>query len=425
MKKLIFILSIFFTSILVTNATPCKVISGDGTNIGDEIQCGTENFYVLSNDGKEIKMLAKYNLYTGYEFDIHYFDVPVQNCVQAYNLWFDEKTSEFRMEKCLYNDDNYVYGVLQYKELVYEEIKQNEKALGAHGGSKGEPEFPEIGVHKSIYDEYENEKDFGNMDSYGNDGYMDFGVNYLNDLTKYNDYLTKLGMIDNSISILSVSELDKLIYEISNKHLPLVEWWESEWEDSSENGDSIHSNYMIVGSISEYIPDEYSWIYSTTYWTRTMIGEEIYPDIYFVDTLGNLCLTEYACNEAIGAGIRPVVTIPAYLVYQIETKTDGNGTVEADHVEAENGTEVKFTVTPKEGYVLSEVKVTDSNGNVVIFTDYTFTMPNANVLIEATFIPISDKENPNTSDIFAIVCTIFVISGILLTYSNRKRIKLN
>ncbi len=92
--------------------------------------------------------------------------------------------------------------------------------------------------------------------------------------------------------------------------------------------------------------------------------------------------------------------------YLVETKTDGNGEVKASRVRANDGDAIEFTVTPKEGYVLGEVKVTDSNGNVVIFTDYKFTMPSADVLIEATFIPI----NPNTS---AISVTLIVILSII------------
>lgn len=47
----------------------CTVISGDGTNIGDEIKCGTEEFYVITNDGNNISMLAKYNLNVGGSYD--------------------------------------------------------------------------------------------------------------------------------------------------------------------------------------------------------------------------------------------------------------------------------------------------------------------------------------------------------------------
>ncbi len=43
----------------------CAVVSGTGETIGDMIKCGTENFYVISNDGTNIKMLAKNELMVG------------------------------------------------------------------------------------------------------------------------------------------------------------------------------------------------------------------------------------------------------------------------------------------------------------------------------------------------------------------------
>lgn len=39
-----------------------SIISGDGTNIGDEIAIGTEHFYVIDSDDDYITALAKYNL---------------------------------------------------------------------------------------------------------------------------------------------------------------------------------------------------------------------------------------------------------------------------------------------------------------------------------------------------------------------------
>jgi len=43
----------------------CSVVSGTGTAVGDEIACESEHFYVVSNDGINIQMLAKYNLDVG------------------------------------------------------------------------------------------------------------------------------------------------------------------------------------------------------------------------------------------------------------------------------------------------------------------------------------------------------------------------
>lgn len=70
--------------------------------------------------------------------------------------------------------------------------------------------------------------------------------------------------------------------------------------------------------------------------------------------------------------------------FNVSTKTDGNGTIEVE-TSAFSYNEVTFKITPNEGYELVEAKVTDENGVVLAYTDDTFTMPSANVTIEATF----------------------------------------
>lgn len=107
------------------------------------------------------------------------------------------------------------------------------------------------------------------------------------------------------------------------------------------------------------------------------------------------------------------------VIFNITTKTDGNGTITPSTTTEHSGNEVTFVVTPNEGYVLSEVKVTDENGNIIIFTDYKFTMPSANVLIEATFV--KEEKNPETSDIIIVTITILILSGVILTFVNHKK----
>ena len=113
--------------------------------------------------------------------------------------------------------------------------------------------------------------------------------------------------------------------------------------------------------------------------------------------------------------------------FNIETKvTKGKGTIEAVKV-ANSGDEIKFIVKPEKGYVLDSVKVTDANGNTIIFKDYVFTMPSADVVIEATFIPeIIEKgkeiiENPDTKDVVLSMIVMFIIGGLLLVGYNRNR----
>lgn len=65
--------------------------------------------------------------------------------------------------------------------------------------------------------------------------------------------------------------------------------------------------------------------------------------------------------------------------FEVLTKDDGNGKVTSSKEKAQSGESVLFTITPNKDYELKEVKVTDAYGNVVTFTDYTFTMPTSDV----------------------------------------------
>ena len=105
------------------------------------------------------------------------------------------------------------------------------------------------------------------------------------------------------------------------------------------------------------------------------------------------------------------------IIHNVYVKTDGNGTVVATKNEAGYGEEVTFTITPNEGYVLGVVKVTDANGNVVTFTDYTFTMPNADVTIEVTFY----VENPETYAFIGIVVLALFGGSIALYLRNKNK----
>ena len=107
--------------------------------------------------------------------------------------------------------------------------------------------------------------------------------------------------------------------------------------------------------------------------------------------------------------------------FNIVTKTDGNGTVTATQKKADRGTDVEFEVKPNEGYVLGNVKVIDNDGNVIIFTDYKFTMPSADVIIEATFI--KEEKNPETSDILIVLFILTTIISIGFIIKNKKKME--
>lgn len=125
-----------------------------------------------------------------------------------------------------------------------------------------------------------------------------------------------------------------------------------------------------------------------------------------------------------GASEYPVSSQVLYfdIIHEVITKTDGNGTITATKVNAYWGEAVEFTITPNEGFVLSEVRVTDANGNVVTFTDNKFTMPNADVTIEATF----SVKNPETYAFIGIALfALFVGGAMFIINKNNKPSKYN
>lgn len=79
--------------------------------------------------------------------------------------------------------------------------------------------------------------------------------------------------------------------------------------------------------------------------------------------------------------------------YAVSVDSTRNGTVKSNRTSASKGTTVTLTVTPKDGYELDELTVTDKNGDTVKLTrksdtQYTFTMPASKVTVEASFVKI-------------------------------------
>ena len=93
---------------------------------------------------------------------------------------------------------------------------------------------------------------------------------------------------------------------------------------------------------------------------------------------------------------------PANPNYRIDIPDFEGGTVTADPAAAKAGAEVTLTATPDEGYALGSLTVTDRFGDAVKVTEnadgtYTFTMPNGQVTVKATFV---ETEEPAPAEPF-------------------------
>ena len=93
---------------------------------------------------------------------------------------------------------------------------------------------------------------------------------------------------------------------------------------------------------------------------------------------------------------------PANPDYRIDIPAAEGGTVTADPAAAKAGATVTLTATPDEGYAVGTITVTDRFGDAVKVTEnadgtYTFTMPNGQVTVKATFV---ETEEPAPAEPF-------------------------
>ena len=304
-------------------------------------------------------------------------------------------------------------------------------------------DYPEI-INKLEQDGYITKKYFNDGGFYYSGASFSVekdGNNYIVNVLSYQKVESPDGdgEKDEHYTKLDIIYYDKSINEIFKKE---VYDWSLQYVGKTCNGpivnniSKIFDNYIVVVANSN--EDNYLIIYDKSGNIVRDLSEDLdYNNLsatsLMISNRGfwvELNQINYVCDikgagidQNLGdiIGIQPPSTVMIYYSYPflINKNIQGEGNIEATYDTAWEGTTVKFTVEPKPGYVLGEVKVTDANGNVVIFTDYTFTMPSADVTIEATFIPI----NPNTKT-FTLYLAI-VLGGIsliaLYLFSQRKK----
>jgi len=166
--------------------------------------------------------------------------------------------------------------------------------------------------------------------------------------------------------------------------------------NSSQLGNDIVI-YNMDGEVVQIIETDGSYLYIN----ETTSG--------FVTTHFELCKEAPNALELAGSNSPSICgynTEAYYLPLNIETKVNGNGNVRVMKM-SRRGANVTFEITPEPGYVLDSVKVTDANGRVLMFRNYTFTMPSADVTIEANFLP----KNPKTYDGILNSVKLALISG--------------
>ncbi len=197
----------------------------------------------------------------------------------------------------------------------------------------------------------------------------------------------------------------------------------SKWEkDINEYNDATEvrafKDFIVVIGTKEFGSDILLYDYEGNLIQKITSNKSEYYNI--VDKENGFIVSNEICPQKKGRSISCQTNHQVYYMYhKIEYKiTDGKGKIEVTNRQ-KAGEPVKFTVIPDEGYELGVVKVTDVNGKTVTFTDYTFTMPSADVTIEVTFV--KKKVNPKTADIAIILATsVAIITATIVFIQYRK-----
>ena len=382
-SKILFVfMCVMFLPLMVNAKEKCTVVSGNKTDIGSEIACGSEHFYIVDSNEKEVKMLAKYNLNTGitihkekleegqtcdelatskggtvksdgfYHEDGYcfYYTLNAKKHIKNVTLNFDDSDARTPEEICreyaISDNGEYKSSSSLYANEIFcsyyvtddsYNLLQSEDAKSAHWDADLNYLYPQVGdvymlqngdASSSIMlyedgisqntnpvqpetDFYDLKINLSYLSNYDPEDTINYGnrLGITKPLYTYKYLLEKMGYSINDISLLSISELDDIVYKISNKNLPLKEW--------GENYDVINYGQVTFGNLKPFIPKDYSWLYSTTYWNSTVFNgysQYTYRNTFFVFTAeqGKLCGAGFqncAPETTLGCGIRPVITI--------------------------------------------------------------------------------------------------------------------
>lgn len=482
MKKIFILLFFLFFPIFVFAKEDCTVVSGNGRNIGDEIKCGTESFYIVFVDLDNVYMLSKYNLFVGDKIDF----IPLPNnikLVENDNSWYGnvpdvyyDNCYDYALEKGYdpyfvypmtdsshYYDlgEVYITGCRVYEELEYEHIRQDERAVGTKLDGNGKSILPLYGItymdpyygYDAIHDGYLEENEY---DENG-DLILHDGSSFKYYLDGYKDELIDQGINVKDVSFLKLSNALNLLENVSGKSVDVnLKGFYSIF------GVDVHYKvvysymydnplfYTTLMDISEYIGENHKWISSSTYW----LGSGFHGNTHFNSLLENpfeyndyyISNEEMLCaiarggqcgylNYPIGNGLRPMVTVSKNdIAYNIDVVTNGNGNIEVID-SAVGGEKIEFKVTSKKGYKLTKLVVISSSGEKVQFTEgdvvvsedgiatidkNVFTMPYDCVVIQAEWSVI----NPNTvSYIFTAMFILSIFGGLVYYLKNKRKVQ--
>ena len=322
MKKSYFILILLFLFIGIANAEECVVTKGTGENIGDEIKCGTEEFYVIDYTETSTTLLAKYNLYVG--DIINYIPIDEGFEINDPEDYCGRKAEEagfhpYFVYPMINLSEGNVTGCRVYENIETEHIRQDSRAEGTYL-ENGKSKLPLYGIVYMVpewgYEAIENGVIKQNVYDSNGDLIVE-GSSFEGYLNGYKEELESQGFTINEVSFPRLSRILSVIEKINGEAMEI----DLEFPYDGYYGNNPE-NYIAKMNISDYIPEKYNWLYSVTYWVGSGFRYEDVDDHsiiisqyndYYISNEAILCaLGRGECGYfvyPIGNGIRPAVVI--------------------------------------------------------------------------------------------------------------------
>ena len=463
LKNMMFVMICSLCLPFMVNAKEyCRVVSGNGKDIGSEIACGTEHFYIVDSNKDEVKMLAKYNLDVGTTVHKEKIEREVGDNRSDEDFCTDLANSKNGTPGASI-EEGYCYYLTS---ADYQKVIQKEDAKSSHVDKDGNYLYPQIGdvyptlvvatysggtgnipadfipdMSNPIYPKVSNGDEYNNyfydLDVMKTNLYQEQIPNvpslFVNELGGslylYEQELNSQNVTFKDLSLLTLSDLNK----IANKRgmqIPYDLWYSNAGSITPDS----YGQKIKFGHLKDFLSTEDSWLFDRSYWLRTGYRMGSTPfGLLFVDNLGDICgaggvgSTTPGCQMLlrviIGSGIRPTLTIPANeLQYLIKTEVSDGGSISVVD-NSLGGETITFDVSTNKGFRLkglilrtdsgeevefSEEDLTYNDDGTVTISKNKFIMPFENVTIEAKWELESLLVNPKTGR------RIFIFLGLLL-----------
>lgn len=168
---------------------------------------------------------------------------------------------------------------------------------------------------------------------------------------------------------------------------------------TTEQQEALSTNINIDKTLKPYIGHDYAdpeWNWDNEYHEATAVFrckdcddvQEIKAKVSCNDSGKNRISTA----RCIFYGDEYTTTLTKQIIFDVTAASASHGTVTVNKTAAKERDNIKLDITPDNGYALSRLFYTDSDGNKTVISGSSFAMPESNVTVTAEFAPLKKVE---------------------------------